>query len=133
MTNKINVVTGDGQVAITATQIAAGPSSQGGRVNVLFANVGTTTETLVVTTTRIAGTARRVHRCFLDPNECLHIRGLPLNGEDSLLAMTTTALTVDYVVSIAAPDAPLEIMVFDDQGLPKVSPQMLEQLAAVFS
>jgi hypothetical protein len=133
---KQNLVIADGQVAATATQITTGAASRARRLNVIFSNVGTQTETLIITTLRggganLTGTARRIHRVLLDPNWSLHIRGLPLNIDDSLLAVTTDAGAVDYVISMASEETELEIRVYDDNGLPAASPQIFEQLAAV--
>ncbi len=126
-----NLTTGDGQVAVTATQITAGAGVKARRMNVTFANVGGLNETLVVTISRNGGTARRLKRVVLDVNEQLEICGLPLNGTDSLLAATTNALSVDYVVSVAADNSPQTMVVYDEFGGVKTAPYIIEQLDAV--
>lgn len=133
---KQNLVTADGRVAATATQITTGAACKAKRLNVLFCNVGTAEEVLIVTTTRggganLTGVARRVHRAVLQPNEALHLRGLPLNYDDSLLAATTNAESVDYVVSVASEETELDFITYDDSGNVKSGPQIVEQLAAV--
>lgn len=107
-----------GQVAATATEISAGSSDQGRRINVTFANTGAQTETLVLTLAVNGGTARRLFRCTLDENEQLVVGGLPLDRRDSLRAATTNALAVDYVVSIAALDSLLTFQKYDEDGQP---------------
>lgn len=112
----------DGQVAATATQICVGPSEDAqtlGRLLATFCNTGTDTETLVLTVSRNGGTARRLYRCTLDPDEQLIVNGLPLNRTDSFLASTTNAGVVDYVVAIAPQDTPFSVQVFDDDGSPR--------------
>jgi hypothetical protein len=124
-----NLTIADGQVAATATEITAGPSNQGARVNVVFHNTGSTEETLILTLTRgTDGTARRVKRVVLKENESCDISGLPMNGTDSLKAVTTTASTVDYVVSVGPEDSPYTFAVYDENGVPKSVPDTFDQL-----
>ncbi len=59
--------------------------------------------------------------------------GLPINKADSVYAVTTTAECVDYLTSVAPDESPLVSMAYDADGLPRMSPQILEQLALVFS
>ncbi len=139
-----NLVIGDGQVQTVASQVSMGAANLARRLNVIFSNVGTQTETLVVTTIRSAGVSasgtpnptgpvRRLARVVLDPNESFHVKGLPLNDLDVLLAVTTDAASVDYVVSIASHETLLDFQVHDDSGLKKHSPQIFEQLVAALS
>ncbi len=128
-----NLTTGDGQVATTATQITAGRGDVARRMNITFANVGGQEEVLILTMSRNGGTARRIKRVVLGADEQLEIAGLPLNLSDSLLAQTTNAASIDYVVSIAGHDAPLTMHVYDDKGGLKTAPFIIEQLDAVLS
>lgn len=123
-----NLTIADGQVATAAAQIATSPGTDASRVNVAFANVGGQDETLVLTISRNGGTARRLRRVVLAADEQLEICGLALNGTDSLLAATTNAGSVDYLVSIATENAPQTMCVYDASGSPKTAPYILEQL-----
>ena len=127
------LTTADGQVAASTTEIATGPSDSGGRINVTFCNTGTAEETLVLTVTRgSGGTARRLRRNVLQANEQLVVAGLPLSGDDSLKAATTNASVVDYLVSVGPDDSPFTFTVYDESGLPKSAPAVLETLAQLF-
>lgn len=126
-----NLNVGDGQVQIVATQIAAGAANKARRMNVTFANVGGQNETLVLTLSRNGGTPRRLKRVVLELNEQLEVCGLPLNLQDVLFAQTTDAASIDYLVSIAATEAPLTMHVYDDKGGLKTAPYILEQLDAI--
>ena len=90
----------DGQLAASAGTILA-VTSIGDvpvRVSAVFANVGSAVETVVVTMQRSGGTARRVARAVLNENESLVINGLPIQTDDTLLGVTTSASSIDYVV-----------------------------------
>jgi hypothetical protein len=125
-----NLTTADGQVTTTATQITAGVGDRAQRLNLKFCNVGGAEETLVLTVSRNGGTARRLKRVVLAANEEFKLGGLALNKSDSLLGVTTNAASVDYVVSVAADDAPYTEETFDDSGRPKQAPYLQEQLEA---
>ncbi len=84
-----------------------------------------------LTISRNGGTARRLKLVVLGADEQLEIGGLPLNLSDSLLAQTSNAASVDYVISVAASEAPLTMHVYDDGGRLKTAPYILEQLDAV--
>lgn len=127
----VNLTVADGQVATTATQITAGVGDHARRLNVLLSNTGAQDETVTLTYSRAGGTQRRVWRGVLGANEQARICGLAVNGGDVLYGQATDAGVVDYVVSIAGPDAPLTMAVYDDSGLPKTAPQVLDQLAAL--
>lgn len=105
----------DGQVAASATSIYAGSASPAKKVTVTFTNVGGQSETLVVTFTRAGGTARRVLRHVLAANEAVVLRGLPMQADDTLLAATSNATSVDYLVTDGS-DSPFEIVGFDGNG-----------------
>jgi hypothetical protein len=128
-----NLTIGDGQVAITATQITAGSGDRAQRLDIKFCNTGDQEETLILTISRNGGTARRLKRVVLAANEEFKLGGLALNKTDSLLGVTTTASSIDYVVSIAAPTAAYTEETFDDSGRPKSAPYLQEQLDAALS
>lgn len=128
-----NLTTGSGQVAVTATQITAGVSDRARRLNLKFCNVGGQEETLVLTVSRNGGTAVRIKRVVLAADEEFKLSGLPLNSTDSLLAATTNAASVDYLISIAGADAPYAEETFDDSGRQKNAPYIQEQLDAALS
>ena|SRR3990167_2108863 len=129
MANKRNLTLADGQVATTSTEITAGPSDDGGRMNVFFSNTGTVEEILILTLTRGSdGTARRIKRITLQENEQCEISGLPMNKDDSLKASTTTASVVDYVVSVGPEDSPLRVEVQDADGIRKTMGALNEAL-----
>lgn len=130
--NNLNVA--DGQVAATEGQITAGPADSGQRINVTFTNVGSNQETLVLRLTRGTwGTARRIFKCVLEVDQQLVVCGLPINALDSLLATTTTAASVDYMISLAGQNAPLTITKYDEGGNPMGTPQIVEQLLTMLS
>lgn len=124
----VNLTTGSGQVATTATQITAGVGNRARRLNLKFCNVGGQTETLILTLSRNGATAVRIKRVVLEPNEEFRISGLPLNATDSLLGVTTNASSVDYFVSIAGTEAPYAEETYDDAGRVKNAPYIVEQL-----
>ncbi len=116
----INLTIASGQVPATAAEIVHGPSDAASRLNLTFSNVSTYNETLILTVSRNGATAVRICRVVLAPNEALEICGFPLNFTDSLLAVTTDALSVDYLVSIAPNDSPQTRSVYGDDGTVKV-------------
>ena len=128
-----NLVIADGQVEDSSTAIMSDNNSVAGRYNLTFTNVGSNTETLIITYSRDGGTQRRLRQVTLAVDEVYEITGLPVNKDDSVYAVTTTADSVDYVISAAPDEAPLNSMAYDSDGLPRMSPQILEQLALVFS
>lgn len=97
-----NNVLSDGQLGATAATLLSGANAPAsGLVDVLLNNTGTTEETVLLTLQVRGGTARRVVRVVLNENQAAHIRRVPVGFEDTLLAVTTTASTVDYVVTIS--------------------------------
>ena len=60
-------------------------------------------------------------------------KALLLAPERLLLALTSNAQSVDYVVSFAADNAPLTMHTYDDKGGLKTAPYLLEQLDGVMS
>lgn len=128
-----NLVISDGQVAASAGVILSGPGDWARRFNLTFTNAGSTAEVLVLTFSRASGTQRQLRRVELEADETFELTGLPLNKADSVYAVTTNALTVDYLVSVAPDEAPLSSQVYGPDGLAKTSPYIIEQLAAVLS
>jgi hypothetical protein len=128
-----NLTLADGQVAATATAVYTGVGNVGRRLNVTLANTNTTEETVVLTFARKGGTARRLARVVLAPNEQFELCGLPLDREDVLYGVTTTADVVDYIVSIAADEAQSRRTVYDESGMEKTYPDVVEQLGTVLS
>ena len=128
-----NLTTAAGVVATTATEITAGAGDHARRLNLKFCNVGSQTETLILTISRNSATARRIKRVVLEPNEEFKLGGMPLNQSDSLLAVTTTADSVEYTIAIASPDADYTEATYDDAGREKHAPYILEQLDAINS
>src|SRR5688500_11203259 len=97
----------DGQVAASAAAILTGATlgnsfPDGTLVQGVFQNTAGTTETVVLTMTRAGGTSRRVARAVLATNEQLVVTGLAMQPDDTLLATTTNASAVDYVMSASA-------------------------------
>ena len=123
-----NLTVASGQVATVATQITAGVGSRAKRLNLKVCNVGGQQETLILTLSRNGATAVRVKRIVLDPNEEFKLGGFALNASDSLLAVTTNAASVDYLISIADDTAPYTEETYDDSGRLKNAPYILEQL-----
>ncbi len=128
-----NLVQSDGQVETTAAAVLSGGSDSGRRYNFTFTNAGSTSETLILTYSRASGTPRQIRVVTLEADETFEITGLPVNATDVVYAATTTASTVDYLVSVAPDEAPLMSCVYDAAGISKSSPAILEQLALVLS
>ncbi len=130
-----NLVLADGQVAATtAAVVIAGTRDVACRYNFTFTNVSaSSTETLVITYSRAGGTQRQLRQVVLEPDETFELTGLPMNKADSVYAVTTDALSVDYLVSTAPDEAPLTSTVYDATGQPKSLPWIVEQMALVLS
>lgn len=133
MAAKINLTLADSQLGTTEAEIIAGIGSVAKRLHLIFSNVGTFEETVLIRISRNGGTARRLYRMVLQANEAFELDGLPLNSDDSLKASTTNASSVDCVVSQAPDNVRQTLAFYDDSGIPKTSPQILEQMAAIFS
>ena len=69
-----------------------------------FANVGGLNEVLVMAISCTGAPQRRLERVESWANQQSEIAGFGLYFMDVLYAQTTDAASVDYVVSIAAPD-----------------------------
>lgn len=105
----------DGQLAAAAASILAGTSigNEPVKVGIILANTGTVDQTVVITMQRSGGTARRIARAILKANESLVINGLPMQTDDTLLGVTTTASTVDYVVTSSSGVLSIDVLSAD--------------------
>ncbi len=108
----------NGQLATSAAAIYTGVSSV--QCVVTCQNTSTNTaQTIVLTLTPTSGTARRVARAVLAANEQLVVSGVPLSSGDVLMGHTTTATTVDYLVSTTSTDIPYTVASLDANGAVK--------------
>jgi hypothetical protein len=108
------VTLADGQLASTATALSASPLS--GLVNITFANVGASTETITLTLSRSGGTARQIAKAAIGVGEQLIVAGLPVAGADTLKGFSTDAASVDYVVYTATDSAEFRVYAVDSSG-----------------
>lgn len=107
----------DGQVAATAGTILAGSElpTNGGKITATFHNAGSTTETLIVSLKVSGGTARRKAQAILYAKETLVINAMAMQPDDTLLAATTNATTVDYTIDGKA-EGPFSVYTLDSNG-----------------
>ena len=129
---KQNLNLSSGQLAASNTLITAGPGSKARRINLTLCNTGSQTETIYLTLSLKGGTARRLRKLSLDPDEQYFIAGLPVDVDDGLYGYTTNASAVDYILSVASDTADLEFHAYDEDGTAKfvsVSPGQLLSLA----
>lgn len=107
----------DGQLgASSGTILGVDPAGQHRTVNLVLTNTSSSnTQTVVLTVTRGSGTARRVARLVLSPNESAYLANLPLAAADVLAGSTTDASTVDYVTS-QSPGGPFSVTCLDANG-----------------
>jgi hypothetical protein len=111
----------DGQLGTTAAAVIAGASVPlGTRLDVILQNTSSVTQTVVLTFQRAGGTARRVARGVLAENEQMHVLGLPIQPDDTLLGVTTGASAVDYLVTASGSKA-LAVQTLDANGTPRQS------------
>lgn len=111
----------DGQLGTTAATLFSGANAPAtGRINLIASNTGILEETIVLTFQRAGGTARRIARAVLKKNQALMVCGLPIQPDDTLLGVTTSATVVDYLIS-ASEDSRHTITVLDVDGTPKQS------------
>lgn len=115
----------DGQLAAAAATIFTGGQdanypSEGNLVATLsLCNTsGANTETCTITFKRQGGTARRIARVVLSPNETARISGIPMQMGDVLLGAATDATTVDYVLGVSGISS-FAVEVFDANGSSK--------------
>ena len=121
----------DGQLGSTAAAILSGTDSPPSRrVCVVCQNTGTSEETVVLTFQVGGGTARRLFRAVLNENEQLVADGLPIQEGDTLLGVTSTASTVDYLVSASGSGA-IRFEVLDANGTGKGVTTLRKLLAGV--
>jgi len=112
----------DGQVSTSAAEILSGGAAGAQRVTCSFVNTNAAAQTLIVTFKRNGGTSRVIRRAVLAQYESLEIRGLPMDAGDSLLAVTTTASAVDYVIGgEGLSTGPMLSAVYDASGMLKTS------------
>jgi hypothetical protein len=111
----------DGQVAASAASILSSLDAGIEHVGVTFINTGTATETLVVTMRRAGGTARQIARAILSAKESLVLSGVAMQPDDTLLAATTNASAVDYVVT-GGSQGPFVAVSHDQYGAVKQAP-----------
>ena len=98
ITNRQTITSG--QLGTTAATLLAGENaSDTGRLDLICQNVGSNTETIVLTFQTNGATAVRLWRCELAQNEQLKATAIPIQGGDTLLAVTTTASSVDYLIT----------------------------------
>lgn len=113
-----NLTLANGQLETTAATLLAGSAAPSeGLVNVALNNTGSSEETVLLTLQVRGGTARRVARVVLNENEAAHVKGVPLAAEDTLLAVTTTASAVDYLVTVG--DGSLRVQALSADGTDK--------------
>lgn len=110
-----NLTLADGRLGTTAATVISGADVPEKRVDVLLQNTGTSEETIVLTFQRAGGTARRLARIVLQENEQALARNVPMQPDDTLLGLTTTASTVDYIVQSGG-DGSFGIEVYDSRG-----------------
>lgn len=126
----------DGQLAASVTTITSGPASKGRRLNLTFCNTGSQSETIVLTLSRQGGTARRIRRFTLDPDEQADYQGLAVDKADVLYGYSTNANVVDYTVSMCPPEgaggAPgPSWSVYDEDGILKLNNVSAGELLAL--
>ena len=85
--------------AIATTNYGPGFTLDPYRASINFANTsGSLSETVQLFVQREGGTSRLIDYAILAPHEVRKITGIPMNPGDTLLAQTTDATTVDYIV-----------------------------------
>lgn len=92
----------DGQLPTTAGVLVAGTTYSDDKIQISCVNTGVVSETIIITFSRSGGTSRQIVRAILVAKETLLITGLAIASGDSVSGVTTTASTVDYVVSGAS-------------------------------
>lgn len=85
----------NGQLATSATALATATGSDLWSLR-LTNTSGSLTETVLITVLRQGGTARRVARIVLAPNEQAVVTNIPVESGDIVKGATTDATTVDY-------------------------------------
>lgn len=91
----MSLLIGNGQLASTAA--ALGTATGRDLWSLKLANTsGSTTETILITVLRNGGTARRLARIVLAPNEQATVTNIPVESGDVVKGVSTNATTVDY-------------------------------------
>jgi hypothetical protein len=91
----MSLLIANGQLAVSATALATATGSDLWSLR-LTNTSGSLTETVLVTVLRQAGTARRIARIVLAPNEQAVLSNIPVESGDVVKCATTDATTVDY-------------------------------------
>jgi predicted transcriptional regulator len=91
----------------------SGADAPTGRITLVLNNTGTADEVVILTFQRTGGTARRFRRLVFAENEGAVIRGIPIQPDDTLLGVTTTASVVDYLVSTGSGDITVDVLSAD--------------------
>lgn len=116
------VTVADGQLLSSAGTILDNTSlSNGwsGHFSLYLSNTSASlTQTIVITMKRAGGTARRIARFVLAPNEQAWINNFPFELNDTLLGVTTNASTVDYMI-VAGGNGSLSSYTLDANGAVK--------------
>ena len=108
----------NGQLAASSGTVLGAETARGAErvVNVNLANTSaSTTETVLLTVSRNGGTARRLDRIVLAPNESAKLLNVALDPPDVLAGSSTNATTVDYDITISA-GGPRQTVVYDANG-----------------
>lgn len=94
-----NLTITSGQLGATAATLLAGSAApESGRIDLVCHNTSSDEQTVVLTFQVAGGTARRLWRGVLQENEQLLATGIPIAPDDTLLAVTTSASSVDYLI-----------------------------------
>lgn len=101
-----------------------------GRVDLIFSNSISATETVVLTFQVNGGTAVEIWRADLNQNEKLKITGLPINGGDTLLASTNDASAVSYLIMRSAVKT-VTFEVFSANGTSKATAVLRQLLQGI--
>ena len=114
----MSITVNDGQVGTAAAAIIP-VGSPDGRYSITLRNTSASlTETILLTFTRSGGSSRGLKRIVLSPNESADVNNIPVGSGDSVLASTTDAATVDYLIALSG-SGPSEVVSYDANGSKK--------------
>jgi hypothetical protein len=112
-----------GQLPASAGLLLNGSAMQvpGTGLRGVFANVGASTETVIITLTPVAPqtvTARRIAKAILAPGDILYLSGINLPSGCLLNGQTTDATSVDYTIygTVGSDSGPVEAFVQTSNG-----------------
>ena len=88
----------DGQLTTTNTTLISGADVPTAALTVIFVNASLVDVEITVTFKRAGGTARRLGNLTLEPNEEFRLVNLPIQPDDSLLAVAGLSGKVDYLI-----------------------------------